>query len=636
VRSEGRLQVERRFHLVLMLASTAAASVSCGRAVPVDVDAAADGETDGDDHGVPPPRSDGGRSDSRSGSDAGPALDGTAVTPRDAPAADALTMNDRAPDVALGPEGPPAVPCPAPPFGAEPQSRTWLAYEANPNTHPNIPNVSYAGYRNGETLLPAPEGPLINVKDHGAQGDGRSDDTAAIRRALQKALESIDTGAVVYFPNGTYVLTGVLFVHSNRTVLRGQSRAGTRLLFTQPLSKYATNQSPDGTSRWNWLGGLVWFTPVSRTTYVPPGTNLSNSSDGWASGSDIASVTAPAARGESAIKVSSTNFLRAGQFVLLRLEAPSDFSLFKHLVGDGPWADRYEWSLNAGRFAMENVRWPVQIAAVSGDQVTLKQPLRFDLKPEWKPRLQPIVEPILDSGIESMTLMLYRTYSWTTNTPDTIAGWNGLYFNNVINAFARGITIVDSEVAIATASVKNVTLTDIRIAASNNARLEQRHGILLRNQTNDVLVDRFEIASKPVSGIRTEHLSMGNVWSRGTMQHGTFDSGQILPSEEGRTEIKIFNDGRSSLASGKGPFHGARMVNWNVEVTNNVSNMVCEAQILPRGALVGVRGCGIMGPFHKVYGDSQCVIENSGFMGTIPNPRNLYEAQRWLRLCKTP
>lgn len=48
--------------------------------------------------------------------------------------------------------------------------------------------------------------PEINVKDHGAVGDGVADDTAAIRKAIEKA----QTGGTVRFPMGTYRISGTL------------------------------------------------------------------------------------------------------------------------------------------------------------------------------------------------------------------------------------------------------------------------------------------------------------------------------------------------------------------------------------------------------------------------------------------
>ncbi|GGH32156.1 glycosyl hydrolase family 28-related protein [Paenibacillus segetis] len=59
---------------------------------------------------------------------------------------------------------------------------------------------------------------IINVKDHGAKGDGRSDDTAAI----QQILDSVDgNGATVYFPKGTYMInpSKTLLVNSLTKIL---------------------------------------------------------------------------------------------------------------------------------------------------------------------------------------------------------------------------------------------------------------------------------------------------------------------------------------------------------------------------------------------------------------------------------
>jgi polygalacturonase len=57
-------------------------------------------------------------------------------------------------------------------------------------------------------------GPVLDVADYGAKGDGTTDDTAAIQRALDEA--SARHGTVV-FPKGDF-LTGALFVKSNTTL----------------------------------------------------------------------------------------------------------------------------------------------------------------------------------------------------------------------------------------------------------------------------------------------------------------------------------------------------------------------------------------------------------------------------------
>ncbi len=81
--------------------------------------------------------------------------------------------------------------------------------------------VAYIIYKNGTVVYSAPfvrsiddvklsagvsvEG-VVNVKDHGAKGDGSSDDTAAIKAAIAAA-----SGKIVYFPAGTYKVSSLTF-----------------------------------------------------------------------------------------------------------------------------------------------------------------------------------------------------------------------------------------------------------------------------------------------------------------------------------------------------------------------------------------------------------------------------------------
>ena len=51
----------------------------------------------------------------------------------------------------------------------------------------------------------------FNVRDFGAKGDGRSDDTAAVRKAADaaiKAQKNVYDNRSLYFPPGTYRLDG--------------------------------------------------------------------------------------------------------------------------------------------------------------------------------------------------------------------------------------------------------------------------------------------------------------------------------------------------------------------------------------------------------------------------------------------
>ena len=82
-----------------------------------------------------------------------------------------------------------------------------------------------------------PRSDWINVKDRGAVGDGKADDTVA----LQALLDTVKSGMVFYFPPGTYRITKMLTMtgpalgtaligHGRDTILRWDGDEGGRLL----------------------------------------------------------------------------------------------------------------------------------------------------------------------------------------------------------------------------------------------------------------------------------------------------------------------------------------------------------------------------------------------------------------------
>lgn len=55
-------------------------------------------------------------------------------------------------------------------------------------------------------IIAPPAGPTINIKERGAKGDGRTDDTEALRRAID---EVGGKGGTVFVPDGTYMIDAV-------------------------------------------------------------------------------------------------------------------------------------------------------------------------------------------------------------------------------------------------------------------------------------------------------------------------------------------------------------------------------------------------------------------------------------------
>lgn len=84
------------------------------------------------------------------------------------------------------------------------------------------------------TLWSPQNGRIFNVMDYGAKGDFTTDDTDAINACIAAAylnLGGVDTGGIVYFPAGLYLITGTILIEDNRIHLMGAGKHASTILF---------------------------------------------------------------------------------------------------------------------------------------------------------------------------------------------------------------------------------------------------------------------------------------------------------------------------------------------------------------------------------------------------------------------
>lgn len=107
----------------------------------------------------------------------------------------------------------------------------------------------------------------VNVKDNGAAGDGVTNDTAVI----QAVIDAAAAGTVIYFPRGTYLVSGLLMsgTSANRTGLTYQGEGAT----LQLVSGLAVNVGEITSGTGYRVRGLTFR--GNKGTVTTPGTDLS-------------------------------------------------------------------------------------------------------------------------------------------------------------------------------------------------------------------------------------------------------------------------------------------------------------------------------------------------------------------------
>ncbi|KIF69205.1 hypothetical protein HY68_12390 [Streptomyces sp. AcH 505] len=529
-------------------------------------------------------------------------------------------------------------------------SELWREFAGSPYTHPQIPYVGQAGQRGGGERLP--DYPVVaDVREYGAVGDGVTDDAPAINRALAAAGER--GGGTVTVPAGRYLINDVIRIGHSDVVLRGAGSGRTTLYAPRDLTELIGPYGPrDGgrKSSWSWAGGLLWLCPQDRWAALTDAIRAGRSPhEGWTGNErdewQPLSALAPAARGDRTVRAADVSRLRPGQLVLLQLADDADHTLLAHMAGDGPGTATYDWTGKTKLTSYLPYEWPVRIVAVDADtgtdaageggtvpgRVTLERPLPLDARPEWSPQLTTLVTPLTGSGVEALTLEAAETPQ-PPHLLDT--GHNGVVLQCAYDCWADDIVArhVDNGFGLVAASA--CTLRRTRVAGRG-----AHHPYCCREGSHDNLVEDFVIERRTVPapegtqlhGVNVEGLSSYNVWSRGRMETGTFDTHRGLPFAAVRTEVTVANDGRHGGDGTAGPLYGARFVHWNVTVTNERAGLIKIDEIAPYSATVGISEVrefdqidvpDFEGELHtrsEYYGSPEAV-----------SPVNLYEAQRTL------
>lgn len=423
-------------------------------------------------------------------------------------------------------------------------SRLWGREGERWTPTSRLPDFSYAGYHRGERELPtmdhaseplsADSATAVSVKDFGAVGDGKTDDTEAFQLAVRKS-----PGKTIVIPVGEYVITDQIELVASGTVLRGVGPNRSVLRFPVPLNDvrplWSATTTGQRTSGYSWSGGFL--SVVGKT-----------------SAQKLADVTQPAARGENILHVSKLGSIRRGDEIRLSMSDDETQSLATFLYANDPGPIK-----NLGAKTQTSF-----IARVTGidpktDRIRIDRPLRTDVRLDWQPKLYPAQSSVEEVGIEGIGFEFPVTpYAGHF----TEVGYNAIAMAGVRNCWVRNIKINNADSGIFLHGA-NVTLADVIFESQRPAERSRKatghHGITLGGEDN--LLVGFEFRTRMMHDITVTRGSAGNVASEGKGIDMCFDHHRYGPHANLFTNIDI-GEGTRMFQSGGGAELGRHSAAW--------------------------------------------------------------------------
>lgn len=316
-------------------------------------------------------------------------------------------------------------------------------------------DFSYAGYKHGTEAPPAVhlksnDYTVYNVKDYGAKGDGKTSDREALLSITQLFKYQANAKAIIYFPEGDYVLhtaaddeNGVskpIEINFGGFVLKGAGRDKTIIRMADRNVNVANSTPP---AMINIKHTVDLQNPVRLTGDVAP-------------------------KGTFVINVADASSFSAGQWVCLRLIDTSPSLINKELTSITADGNVWNKTANSQWTNLTNSGVQVydyhQIVNKKGNEITFAEPLMHEVDPQWKWELCKF-NYYENIGIEDLT------FAGNTQPGFLHHGNNGRDDNDykpigmmrLVNSWIRRVDFTNISEALSISSSANISAYDIEI-----------------------------------------------------------------------------------------------------------------------------------------------------------------------------
>ena len=444
-------------------------------------------------------------------------------------------------------------------------SELWGANGERWSPASRLPDFSFAGYRRGEESYRIPA-EKISVIDFGAKGDGKTDDTAAFKKAL-----AAGAGKVIEVPAGRYIFSDRFFIRTSNLVLRGAGSGKTVFVFTKSLEtiepRMMKNDAGTPTSDWSWAGGLITIGenqhPADPSVVGKPYGMTQMTAAADEKSGDFVPVVAAAKRGEFQLTLANSVF-KAGDEITLDLHDTPEKTLVKYLYRDqaGDISGFKNW----------HCRQIFRVRAVNGRTVMLDRGLRFDVRPEWRPTVQRFQPAVTDVGIEGVTFE-FPAQPYAGHFREV--GWNPVAIQaSAAHCWLKDLVVRNGDNGPFVEGAAFCTLENIRITADPQRRGKNgtcgHHGITLEG--NDCLCTNFAILTEFIHDV-TVQSAMGCVFAGGHAVNLDMDHHRWASYENLFTDIDAGSGKRLFQSSGggqRGMHTAAGETFWNIRSESTI------------------------------------------------------------------
>ena len=144
-----------------------------------------------------------------------------------------------------------------------------------------LPDFSFAGYHNGEVVIPNSIGRTIQASDYGVIANDGLDDSKSLKKAIEEASKT-EGKVTLQLPAGRLILSDILYLECSHFILRGTGTGhkGTEIYCPRPLmytedpevlqelreyllefdkrQREKENNIDLPFSQYAWSGGFIW------------------------------------------------------------------------------------------------------------------------------------------------------------------------------------------------------------------------------------------------------------------------------------------------------------------------------------------------------------------------------------------